>query len=71
MLVIHYVFHTKPDIPAAFGAITKLGLGVRPLGNATDGAGMERLIALDQLLRLRPHVFTCVADAQEDLAAEE
>ena len=71
MLVIRYVFHAIPVIPAAFGAITKLGLGVRTLGDATDGAGMERLIALDQLLCLRPHVFTCVADAQKDFTAEE
>ena len=47
MLMIRYVFNAIPVIPAAFGAITKLGLGVRPLGDATDGAGMERLIALD------------------------
>ena len=71
MLVIRDVFHAIPVIPATFGAITKLGLGVRPLGDATDGAGMERLIALDQLLCLRPHVFTCVADAQKDFTAEE
>ena len=71
MLVIRYVFHAKPDIPATFRAVTKLCLGMRPLSDATDGASMERFIALDQLLRLRPHVFTCIADAQEDLATEE